>query len=90
MFTGLLQFALSRTREFEADLEAAALAGNPAGLALALCKIDRTVNATWRRLVLARGDQPPFLRSHPPTMERFERLRSLESNSEQPWGEQQT
>lgn len=88
-FAGLLQFALSRTREFEADLEAAALTGDPAGLALALGKIDRIVNATWRRLVLARGDQPSLLRSHPPTAERIERLHSLKGNSEQPWGEQQ-
>jgi len=57
-FAGLLQFALSRTREFEADLEAAALTGDPAGLALALGKIDCVVNAAWRRLILARGDRP--------------------------------
>ena len=70
-------------------MEAAALTGDPAGLALAFGKVDRNVNATWRWLVLARGDQQSFLRSHPPTVERVERLRSLESNSEQPWGERQ-
>lgn len=86
---GLLQFALSRTREFEADLEAVALTGDPAGLAIALGKVDRITNARWRRLILARGDQPSLLRSHPPTAERIERLRSLEGDTEQTWGEQQ-
>ena len=88
-FAGLLQFALSRTREFEADLEAAALTGDPAGLALALGKIDRIANATWRRLILARGDHPSLLRSHPPTAERIERLHSLEGDTGQAWDEQQ-
>jgi heat shock protein HtpX len=66
-FVGLLQFAFLRTQGFETDLEAAALTGDPAGLALALGKIDRITNATWRRQVLARGDQPSLLRSHPLT-----------------------
>ena len=76
-FAWLLQFALSRTREFEADLEASALTDDSAGLALALGKIDRILNVTWRWLVLARCDQPSLLRSHPPTLERIERLHSL-------------
>jgi len=36
---GLLQMALSRTREFDADLNAAALTGDPDGLASALAKL---------------------------------------------------
>lgn len=77
---GLCQFALSRTREFEADLKAASLTGDPAGLASALQKVDRMLNPTWRRLILARSGQPSLLRSHPPTADRVDRLRSLEGN----------
>ena len=38
---GLLQMALSRTREFDADLGAAMLTGDPDGLASALTKLER-------------------------------------------------
>ena len=37
---GLLRLALSRTREFDADLEAVALTGDPRGLASALDKLE--------------------------------------------------
>ena len=73
---GLLQLALSRTREFDADLGAAMLTGDPDGLASALVKLDRAQGRMWESLVLpgGRNPAPSVLRSHPPTEERVARL----------------
>jgi len=83
----LLQMALSRTREFDADMEAATLTGDPAGLAMALGKIERIIRPLWQNIVLPHGrsGEPSLLRTHPATEERIARLRSLESfnNTEQ-------
>ncbi|MDJ0932855.1 zinc metalloprotease HtpX [Breoghania sp.] len=38
---GLMQLALSRTREYDADLDAVSLSGDPAGLASALAKLEK-------------------------------------------------
>jgi heat shock protein HtpX len=75
----LLQLALSRAREFDADLEAATLTRDPAGLASALRKLDRYQGAFWEEIVLPgrRMPEPSLLRTHPPTAERIERLLSL-------------
>lgn len=72
------QMGLSRVREFDADLKAAALTGDPRGLALALARIERGSRSWLARLVpgLDRGE-PPWLRSHPDTAERIERLTAL-------------
>lgn len=76
--SALLQLALSRTREFDADLEAVALTGDPAGLASALAKLERGRDGLWRFLAGGRrGDAPSLLRSHPATAERLARLRRL-------------
>ena len=77
----LLQMALSRTREFDADMEAATLTGDPAGLAMALGKIERIIRPLWQNIVLPHGrsGEPSLLRTHPATEERIARLRSLES-----------
>ena len=76
--TLLLQLALSRSREFNADLGAVELTGEPHGLASALKKLERLTNAgsLWRRIV-APGQhraQPSLLRTHPPTSERIREL----------------
>ena len=73
---GLLQLALSRTREFDADLGAAMLTGDPDGLAAALSKLERAQGRMWESLVLPGGriPDPSILRSHPPTDQRIERL----------------
>ena len=46
----LLQLALSRHREYDADDYAADLTGDPAGLAAGLQKIEREQTAIWRRV----------------------------------------
>lgn len=82
----LLQMALSRAREYDADLDAAGLTGDPIGLALALAKLEQSGRGLWERLALP-GDrlpEPSLLRSHPPTAERIDRLRALLAGSETP------
>jgi heat shock protein HtpX len=80
----LLQLALSRTREFDADLGAAGLTGDPMGLASALQKMDRHEQSIWDFVYLPGRKQPhpSLLRTHPHTKERLERLSSLADNDE--------
>ena len=75
----LLQLALSRSREYEADLEAAVLTGDPEGLARALERLERTTGRIWERLMVPhrRAPDPLLLRTHPATEERTRRLREL-------------
>jgi len=76
----LLQLALSRTREFQADLGAIDITGDPAGLASALAAIDRYEGHFWEDLIFPstrRVPHPSILRTHPATQERIERLRAL-------------
>lgn len=74
----LAQLGLSRVREFDADLSAAELTGDPAGLAKALAKIER-VGRSWRAWAFPGwgNPEPSWLRTHPPTEERVRRLLSL-------------
>ncbi|QJQ99214.1 zinc metalloprotease HtpX [Halomonas sp. PGE1] len=75
----LLQLALSRNREFTADLEAAALTRDPLGLAAALQVLERRQGLWLSALLL--GGRPPgwfrLLQTHPPTDERVRRLLAL-------------
>lgn len=74
----LAQLGLSRVREFDADRLAAELTGDPLGLAAALAKIER-VNRSWLAWLLPGwgNPEPSWLRTHPATADRIERLREL-------------
>jgi heat shock protein HtpX len=75
----LLQLALSRAREFDADLDGARLTGDPAGLASALAKLERRQGRFWEEVILPgrRMPDPSLLRTHPPSRERVQRLLAL-------------
>jgi heat shock protein HtpX len=75
----LVQLALSRNREYAADLGAATLTGDPLGLASALNKLEWSHQGLLRRLFnpIPRIPDPSILRSHPPTAERVRRLIQL-------------
>ena len=79
VLTVFLQLALSRTREFDADLGAAALTGDPQSLASALSKMERYRGGLLSRIFLPgnREPHPSILRTHPQTQERIKRLLSL-------------
>jgi heat shock protein HtpX len=78
-FGSLLQLALSRAREYDADLDAAGLTGDPAGLAAALAKMERLQGGFVERIMLPgpRIPDPSLLRTHPPIEKRISRLLSL-------------
>lgn len=81
----LTQQALSRTREFDADLNAARLMGDPDGLATALLKLEN-YQTGWLTRIFMRGHRnsaPSSLRSHPLTQERVARLMELKPNPPQ-------
>jgi heat shock protein HtpX len=72
----LVQLALSRSREYEADLGAVSLTGDPMGLASALSKLEAVHQGVIGRLFnpMPRIPDPSMLRTHPPTEERVRRL----------------
>jgi heat shock protein HtpX len=80
----MLQLALSRTREFDADLGAAMLTGDPDGLSSALVKLERAHKRGWEGMVLPGGriPDPSVLRSHPRTDDRIARLNALKQAGE--------
>jgi heat shock protein HtpX len=77
--SALLQMALSRNREYGADLFAAELTGNPLALAAALRKIELYQGRWLERLIFPgrRMPQPSILRTHPKLDERIRRLQVL-------------
>ncbi|HWR72082.1 MAG TPA: zinc metalloprotease HtpX [Nitrospirota bacterium] len=86
---GLVQMAISRTREFEADKGGAAIAGNSSGLANALLKLERGAQvipmhdakpATAHLFIvnpLSGGGIMKLFSTHPPIAERVKRLREF-------------
>ena len=77
----LMQLALSRAREYDADREAAGLTGDPLGLASALRTVERQQGHFWEDLMMPvparRIPVPSLLRSHPDTEDRVARLLDL-------------
>jgi len=87
----LIQFAVSRGREYEADRGGAEISGDPRALADALAKIERyardvpletaeTHPATAQMMIinpLSGGGLSGLFRTHPPTEERIARLLAM-------------
>ena len=87
--SSLLQLALSRTREYNADMSAAELIGNPEALASALAKIDRVQKSLLSSLIwpmIPRLPQASWLRTHPPTRQRIRRLLEVRDYKRGPHG----
>ena len=91
MAAGLLQMALSRSREFEADRTGARLIGDGDALARALVKLEGAAGAIPMDVQPAQASKyivnpltgrkmsfANLFTTHPPTSERVERLRSQE------------
>ena len=76
--SNLMQLALSRTREFNADLGAVGLTGDAHGLASALDKLERITSGSggfpWVFAGRKKQTVPAMLRTHPPTDERIRRI----------------
>ena len=71
----LLQLALSRSPELEADLDGATRTGDPEGLARGLLLLELAAGRGWGPALVRRTGTPhPLLRSHPRTTVRVERL----------------
>ncbi|MEZ4870011.1 MAG: zinc metalloprotease HtpX [Caldilineaceae bacterium] len=86
MLSGLLQLALSRTREFDADLDAVQLTHDTVGLMNALQKLEYYSTNIWQQVLFpGRGvPDPSILRTHPHTSDRIARLQELSTQEYQP------
>jgi heat shock protein HtpX len=85
----MVQMAISRTREFEADKGGAGIAGSPSGLANALLKLEKGSQlipmhdakpATAHMFIvnpLTGGGLMKLFSTHPPIAERVQRLNEL-------------
>lgn len=78
--SSLAQLGLSRVREYNADLGAAHLTGDPRGLASALVKIGQYSGSFFEKIMMPgrRIPVPSLLRTHPLTEERVRRLMTLD------------
>ncbi|MDR3287885.1 MAG: zinc metalloprotease HtpX [Peptococcaceae bacterium] len=85
----LIQMALSRSREFQADASGAEIAGNSQGLAQALLKLERASSAIPMNVSpsashlfivnpLKKKSLTTLFSTHPPVQERVERLNHME------------
>jgi len=78
-FSTLLQLSLSRVREYDADLTAAYLTGEPEHLISALSKIEYAERSFFETLFIPARSQkvPSLFRTHPPINERIEKLAAV-------------
>lgn len=78
IINSLLQLALSKTREFDADVSSVYLTGDPDGLASALIKMAYYGAGLFEWLLLAGHGtpEPSLLRTHPTSEERMKRLKT--------------
>lgn len=76
MVNFMIQMALSRAREFDADANALELCGDPLSLAQALEKLETQQSGALRSMFIPPkpGSVPSLLRSHPVTDERVRRI----------------
>jgi heat shock protein HtpX len=93
----VVQLAISRRNEFEADADAAAISGKPMALAGALQKIERIahshpmqVNPSAAHLAIinplgAMGGLAKLFRTHPPTEDRVKRLEGIAGLTSAAW-----
>ncbi len=87
LLSALIQLAISRSRELQADVSAAELLGTPEPLINALIKLERQ-SSYWERFYRASSDNA-LLRTHPTTKERIEQLDALSPDASwQPLGYQ--
>lgn len=86
LMSALIQLSLSRSREYNADFGAVELTGDPHGLVMALEKMERYHRRPCKRILRPRGrlSKLSWLRTHPLTEKRIERLRRLESGISRP------
>jgi heat shock protein HtpX len=93
----LIQFAISRQREFQADAVGAEISGRPLALAGALVKLDAAAHrvpmevapaaaslAIVNPLAAFGGGLSKLFSTHPATEERVERLRAIAARSAEP------
>jgi len=75
----LIRLALSRTREYDADLGAAEFTGDPEALASALRRMEQYRGNVLEQILTPgrRVPDPSLLRTHPRTEDRIRRLREL-------------
>ena len=77
--SAFLQLALSRTREYNADIAAIQLTGDPSGLISALGKIEQYQHGWIEKLIMPgkRIPDPSLLRTHPDTKSRIKILEKI-------------
>lgn len=76
----LVQMAILRTREFQADLGAVELTDDPEALSSALVRLDRLQRGQWSMTLMGGSARSPLgelLRTHPTTEERVAELERL-------------